>query len=161
MERLAPLDLEAHSGPSGRDGVAGRDGTDGLHGAPGRDGVDGVSVTNVEIDFDGRLTVQLSDGTEIDAGLIENNNGDTIVYTGGSGGGSGGGSFDGVHADLQGLQGGQAGEYYHLTATEWTTLVDWVVNGAPGGVPGPEGPQGPTGPQGPIGPEGPQGPIGP
>lgn len=38
------------------------------------------------------------------------------------------------HNDLQGLQGGTAGQYYHLTQAEYTTIVDWILNGIPGQV---------------------------
>ena len=83
-------------GPQGPQGPAGRDGSNGLDGNHGRDGVDGVSVQDVQIDFDGHLTLYMSDGTVIDAGVIENRDGDTIVYSGGGygGGGSGGGGDD-------------------------------------------------------------------
>jgi hypothetical protein len=131
------------TGPAGRDGRNGKDGKDGLpgprgpagdNGSHGRDGEDGVGISNVEIDFDGHLTVYLTDGTEIDAGLISNAvDGDTIVYTGGSGGsssGSGGGGESGVHNDTTGKQGGTNGEYYHLTAAEHATLLGWIQNDA-------------------------------
>lgn len=120
-------------GPRGSDGVAGVAGRDGVDGADGRDGLDGTSVVDVQLDFDGRLTVQLSDGSEIDAGEIPlGREGDTIVYSGGGGGGSseGGGGFDGEHNDLPGLQ-GNGPEYYHLNEAEWTQVVDWVNNGLP------------------------------
>ena len=82
-------------GPQGPQGPAGRDGSNGLDGNHGRDGVDGVSVQDVQIDFDGHLTLYMSDGTVIDAGVIENRDGDTIVYSGGGyGGGGGGGGGD-------------------------------------------------------------------
>lgn len=38
------------------------------------------------------------------------------------------------HNDLQGLQGGTAGQYYHLTQVEYNTLIDWILNGIPGQV---------------------------
>lgn len=150
-------------GPPGLSGAKGDMGPSGPHGPQGEQG---VSVTDIQIDFDGRLTVQLSDGTQVDAGVIENKDGDTIVYSGGGGGGGGSGSFttftganstgyvpdpgtensfflrdDGTWADvsgggatpphnqLAGLQGGTTNEYYHLTAAEHTTLLDWVNNG--------------------------------
>ena len=69
-------------GPSGRSGV---DGTDGRDGTNGLDGRDGVSVTDASIDFDGHLTLQLSDGTFIDAGLIHQNGDGDITYVAGGG----------------------------------------------------------------------------
>lgn len=60
-------------GADGRDGVdgnAGKDGKDGKDGVDGKDGKDGISVVNLDIAADGHLVVYLSDGTEIDAGLV-------------------------------------------------------------------------------------------
>jgi hypothetical protein len=54
-------------GPAGRDG---RDGKDGKDGVDGQDGKDGVSVVDAKIDFDGSLVITLSNGNEIDAGLV-------------------------------------------------------------------------------------------
>ena len=34
------------------------------------------------------------------------------------------------HNDLFGLQGGQSGEYYHLTASEYSNLDNYLVNGS-------------------------------
>ena len=63
------------NGKDGRDGKDGKDGLngtgkDGKNGKDGKDGKDGVSVTETYIDFDGHLTVKLSNGKEIDAGKI-------------------------------------------------------------------------------------------
>ena len=128
-------------GPIGHQGPTGEKGSQGPTGRPGHDGIDGVSITDVQIDFDGHLTVSLSDGTEIDAGYIDNKAGDTIVYTGGSGGGSGGGGGTGEvpeHNLLDGLQGGGSNEYYHLSGTQYTDLVDLLNNGLPHKLFGPE-----------------------
>lgn len=63
-------------GKQGRDGVDGRDGKTGPKGDKGdtgpmgRQGVQGVSVVNAEIDFDGRLRIELSNGNIVDAGEI-------------------------------------------------------------------------------------------
>lgn len=120
-------------GITGLTGSQGHTGAAGLHGNHGRDGVDGISITDVQIDFDGRLTVHLSDGRDIDAGEIPlSRDGDTIIYSsGGRIGGSGSGGGGGAHNDLSGIQGGSLNEYYHLTAAEWTQVVDWVLNGLP------------------------------
>ena len=73
---------------NGRDGIDGRDGKDGKDGRPGRDGAtgfagvagrdgrdgidgqDGVSVIDAKIDFDGSLTITLSNGREINVGEV-------------------------------------------------------------------------------------------
>lgn len=57
-------------GLPGKDGYQGSDGKDGKDGINGVDGKDGVSITDVKIDFDGHLVVYLSDGNEIDAGVV-------------------------------------------------------------------------------------------
>jgi hypothetical protein len=69
---VGPMGLEGRVGPKGPEGSMGPKGADGLDGARGRDGTDGVSITDVDIDFDNHLKVQLSDGTEIDAGFLGN-----------------------------------------------------------------------------------------
>ena len=58
-------------GKDGRDGKDGVDGKAGPSGKDGKDGADGVSITNVEVDFDNRVRVFLSNGEEIDAGEIQ------------------------------------------------------------------------------------------
>lgn len=68
------------SGKDGKDGIDGKNGRDGRDGVDGEDGKDGVSVTNVYIDFDGKLLVQLSDGREIDAGDLDIGASKDIVY---------------------------------------------------------------------------------
>jgi hypothetical protein len=116
-------------GPQGLSGVDGSDGAAGLHGQHGSAGKDGISVTDVQIDFDGHLTVSMSDGTTIDAGGFDNHVGDTIVYTGGSGGGSGGsGGPVPPHNDLDGLE-GTGPEYYHLNQAEYDQLIEWINEG--------------------------------
>jgi len=67
---------DGKDGRNGKDGAPGRDGKDGAtgpmgaNGVDGADGTDGVSVANAFIDFDGSLTVVLSNGTEINAGEV-------------------------------------------------------------------------------------------
>jgi hypothetical protein len=67
---------DGKDGRNGKDGAPGRDGKDGAtgpvgaNGADGADGTDGVSVSNAFIDFDGSLTIVLSNGTEINAGEV-------------------------------------------------------------------------------------------
>lgn len=63
-------------GRDGKDGKDGRIGVDGIQGPPGapgqdgEDGEDGISVVNAFVDFDGGLTIVLSDGREINAGEV-------------------------------------------------------------------------------------------
>ena len=67
---------DGKDGRNGKDGAPGRDGKDGVtgpagaNGADGADGTDGVSVSNAFVDFDGSLTIVLSNGTEINAGEV-------------------------------------------------------------------------------------------
>jgi len=69
---------DGQSGRDGKDGKPGRDGKDGVSvkgdrgadGKPGQDGQDGVSVVDAKIDFDGSLTITLSNGRQINAGEV-------------------------------------------------------------------------------------------
>lgn len=122
---------DGKQGPVGPQGPQGNPGPMGPVGPQGERGVDGVSIVDLQVDMDGRFTVYLSDGSEIDVGKIELN-GDTVIYaSGGGGGGSGPGGDVPPHNALTGLQGGQTNQYYHLTAAEYTQLQDWIVNGFP------------------------------
>jgi hypothetical protein len=57
-------------GREGRDGYQGKDGKQGVDGKDGIDGANGVSIVDVNVAFDNHLVITLSDGTEIDAGVI-------------------------------------------------------------------------------------------
>jgi len=61
---------KGEKGDPGLPGPAGRDGKDGKDGKDGQDGQDGVSVVDARLDFDGHLVMVLSNGTEIDAGVL-------------------------------------------------------------------------------------------
>lgn len=61
---------KGRDGRDGKDGYAGKDGKDGVDGKDGKDGSDGVSVSDAKVDFDGSLVITLSDGREIDAGMV-------------------------------------------------------------------------------------------
>jgi hypothetical protein len=67
---------DGEPGRDGKDGQDGRIGIDGIQGPPGnsgedgKDGEDGISVVNAFVDFDGGLTIVLSDGREINAGEV-------------------------------------------------------------------------------------------
>lgn len=60
-------------GTDGKNGIDGKNGKDGLNGKDGKDGVSGeqgVSVVNANIELDGSLVLELSNGTEIDVGEV-------------------------------------------------------------------------------------------
>jgi hypothetical protein len=67
---------DGEDGRDGKDGQDGRIGVDGIQGPPGiagqdgKDGEDGISVANAFVDFDGGLTIVLSNGQEINAGEV-------------------------------------------------------------------------------------------
>lgn len=54
-------------GKDGKDGLNGKDGKDGKDGT---DGKEGVSVVNASVALDGSLVLELSDGSEVDAGDV-------------------------------------------------------------------------------------------
>jgi len=88
-------------GKDGRDGLNGSDGKDGKDGVDGDDGKDGVSVIDANIAADNSLVLTLSDGSEIDAGVIDTGLGGTSYVNLGrapaAGGGGGGGAVDSVN----------------------------------------------------------------
>jgi hypothetical protein len=65
----------------GQHGPAGKDGSKGDPGVDGIDGLDGVSVTDTWIAADNHLVVKLSNGKEIDAGLLDTQSGGNIIST--------------------------------------------------------------------------------
>ena len=71
--------VNGKDGRDGTNGIDGRPGKDGIDGKDGRDGVDGVSVTNVFIDFDDQLVVELSNGQQINAGYVTRIASDAVV----------------------------------------------------------------------------------
>ena len=92
-----PIGPEGPTGPSGAkgdqgvpgvgvQGERGSQGNEGPSGPIGPQGDQGVSITNVELDFDGRITVFLSDGTIIDAGELPISEDGTVIIKGGGGG---------------------------------------------------------------------------
>lgn len=62
--------LKFLKGDKGADGQNGKDGVDGAKGDKGEDGADGVSVVGAYINDKTHLILELSDGTEIDAGYV-------------------------------------------------------------------------------------------
>lgn len=63
------------AGERGMDGMPGKPGRDGSNGADGMDGKDGISFVDAKIDFDGTLVITLSDGNEVDLGVVVGENG--------------------------------------------------------------------------------------
>lgn len=88
---------DGEPGKAGKDGKDGRPGRDGKDGVNGVDGQDGVSVTNVFLDFDNSLVIELSNGRQINAGeVLPPDIADRlkiIINQGASGGGGGGASL--------------------------------------------------------------------
>ena len=88
---------DGEPGKAGKDGKDGRSGRDGKDGVNGVDGQDGVSVTNVFLDFDNSLVIELSNGRQINAGeVLPPDIADRlkiIINQGTSGGGGGGASL--------------------------------------------------------------------
>lgn len=84
---------DGEPGRPGKDGKDGRPGRDGKDGVNGVDGKDGVSVTNVYLDFDNSLVIELSDGRQINAGEVLppdiSDRLKVIINQGASGGGGG------------------------------------------------------------------------
>lgn len=55
---------------NGKPGTDGTDGKDGVNGKDGADGKDGVSIENAYVNDNGELIVKLSNGTEINGGVV-------------------------------------------------------------------------------------------
>lgn len=72
-------------GPRGERGLEGLSGPQGPIGEQGPKGDTGISITDVDVGFDGHLRCQLSDGTEIDAGVISQTSEGDIIYNAGGG----------------------------------------------------------------------------
>lgn len=120
---------DGEPGKPGKDGKDGRPGRDGKDGVNGIDGQDGVSVTNVFLDFDNSLVIELSNGRQINAGeVLPPDIADRlkiIINQGASGGGGGGASLPD--------QSGNAGKF--LT-TDGST-ASWGTPAGSGDVVGP------------------------
>lgn len=119
---------DGEPGKPGKDGKDGRPGRDGKDGVNGVDGQDGVSVTNVFLDFDNSLVIELSNGRQINAGeVLPPDIADRlkiIINQGASGGGGGASLPD---------QSGNAGKF--LT-TDGST-ASWGTPAGSGDVVGP------------------------
>jgi len=92
---LGPEGPRGPLGPKGAKGVPGvgvqgergPQGKEGPRGPIGTQGPEGISVVNVYIDLDMSLIVVLSDGSELNAGIIPTAENVTLIRSGGGGGG--------------------------------------------------------------------------
>ncbi len=108
-------------GRPGRDGFVGKNGKDGLNGKDGEQGEQGISVVNANIELDGSLVLELSDGSEIDAG--------EVVGRDGRDGVNGLNGLDGVGVPT----GGTAGQVLaKVDGTNYNT--QWVTSSGGGGI---------------------------
>lgn len=113
------------NGKDGRDGVNGidgRPGRDGIDGRDGRDGADGVSVTNVFIDFDDQLVVELSNGQQINAGYVTRIASDAVVQM-----------FKQGQMSITELLPDQTGHAGEVLSTDGEGNLSWVAGGGGGG----------------------------
>lgn len=77
-----PAGADGKDGKDGKDGQDGSQGPAGADGADGQDGADGVSVTSVAINASNHLIVTLSNGTDVDAGLMPELSSETVTVSG-------------------------------------------------------------------------------
>lgn len=64
-------------GADGQDGQNGQDGKDGTDGQDGQDGREGRGIESAQVNRKGHLILTMTDGTEIDAGLVKGRDGIT------------------------------------------------------------------------------------
>jgi hypothetical protein len=129
---------KGNPGKDGRDGYQGKDGKQGVDGKAGLDGKDGVSIVDVNVAFDNHLVVTLSDGTEIDAGVIGdlNANLQNVVANYVSNGANGTLIFKGLwnastNTPTLSVSSSDAGAYYVVNvagSTNLSGITDWQVN---------------------------------
>ncbi len=148
------LNLGKAVGADGKDGVNGAKGDKGDTGAQGAAGKDGISITSANINTEGQLVINFSDGKSVNLDKVVGMNGK-----------------DGVSVTASSIN--QNGELV-ITYSNGQTATLGNVIGAKGdkgdtGAQGPQGEQGIQGPQGEkgedgadgeVGPQGPQGPAG-
>jgi hypothetical protein len=103
-------------GDKGDKGSDGRNGLDGKDGKDGKDGSDGTSVVNAFVDFDGSLVLELSDGTQINAGDVSSEDKEAVFATLKQGAST--------LNELLPTQTGNSGKYLTTngTATSWATV---------------------------------------
>jgi len=114
--------LNGKDGKDGRDGVDGRPGVDGRDGKDGVDGSDGISVTNVYIDFDDKLVVELSNGQQIDAGYVNRVASDAVIQM-----------FKQGQMSITELLPDQTGHGGEVLSTDGEGNLSWVAGGGGGG----------------------------
>jgi hypothetical protein len=125
-------------GREGRDGYQGKDGKQGVDGKDGIDGANGVSIVDVNVAFDNHLVITLSDGTEIDAGVIGdlNANLQNVVANYVSKGANGTLIYKGLwnastNTPTLSLLSSDASAYYVVSVagnTNLSGITDWQVN---------------------------------
>jgi hypothetical protein len=114
--------LNGKDGKDGRDGVDGRPGVDGRDGKDGVDGSDGISVTNVYIDFDDKLVVELSNGQQIDAGYVNRVASDAVIQM-----------FKQGQMSITELLPDQTGHGGEVLSTDGEGNLSWIAGGGGGG----------------------------
>lgn len=62
-------------GSDGKDGADGIDGTDGTNGENGKDGEDGICIVKAAVNDSGELIIRMSDGSLINAGIVNGKDG--------------------------------------------------------------------------------------
>ncbi|GAG33168.1 unnamed protein product, partial [marine sediment metagenome] len=72
---------DGRQGPGGTAGPQGNNGPMGPVGPQGHVGHDGVGISDAQIDMDGSLTLYMTDGSEIDAGMVGMGEDGSIVYS--------------------------------------------------------------------------------
>lgn len=114
--------VNGKNGRDGRDGVDGRPGVDGKDGKDGVDGSDGVSVTNVYIDFDDKLVVELSNGQQVDAGYVNRVASDAVIQM-----------FKQGQMSITELLPDQTGHGGEVLSTDGEGNLSWIAGGGGGG----------------------------
>jgi hypothetical protein len=114
--------VNGKDGRDGTNGIDGRPGKDGIDGKDGRDGVDGVSVTNVFIDFDDQLVVELSNGQQINAGYVTRIASDAVVQM-----------FKQGQMSITELLPDQTGHGGEVLSTDGEGNLSWIAGGGGGG----------------------------
>lgn len=114
--------VNGKDGRDGTNGVDGRPGKDGIDGKDGRDGADGVSVTNVFIDFDDQLVVELSNGQQINAGYVTRIASDAVVQM-----------FKQGQMSITELLPDQTGHAGEVLSTDGDGNLSWIAGGGGGG----------------------------
>jgi hypothetical protein len=114
--------VNGKDGRDGTNGIDGRPGKDGIDGKDGRDGADGVSVTNVFIDFDDQLVVELSNGQQINAGYVTRIASDAVVQM-----------FKQGQMSITELLPDQTGHAGEVLSTDGEGNLSWIAGGGGGG----------------------------